>query len=166
MTLAVFLGDDGLAVVLYATAPTGFFPQQDTGFIQGVVLDLPGRLLRQDGTARSQQVGDVIAQDPDVAGVGILPRPASPNQANLNISLKPRDRAAAQQRRPDHQRACGPSSRKWSACRRVLQAAQDINVGGRAGQAQYQYTLSRLRPRRAEHLGAEAAGRRCRRCRS
>ena len=26
------------AVFLYATVPTGFFPQQDTGFIQGVVL--------------------------------------------------------------------------------------------------------------------------------
>src|SRR5262249_41859467 len=38
VTLAVFIATAAAAVVLYATVPTGFFPQQDTGFIQGVMI--------------------------------------------------------------------------------------------------------------------------------
>ena len=37
MTLLVFIGTAALSALLYATAHTGFFPQQDTGFIQAVV---------------------------------------------------------------------------------------------------------------------------------
>ena len=35
-----------------------------------------------------------------------------------------------------------PKLDSWSGRKTFLQAPQDINVGGRAGQAQYQYTLS------------------------
>ena len=38
ITLAVFLVTAAAAVVLYATVPTGFFPQQDTGFLTGVFV--------------------------------------------------------------------------------------------------------------------------------
>ncbi|MEI9891194.1 MAG: hypothetical protein WDN45_12070 [Caulobacteraceae bacterium] len=38
LTLTVFIGTAVLSAVLYATASTGFFPQQDTGFIQGSVI--------------------------------------------------------------------------------------------------------------------------------
>ena len=38
LTLMVFLVTVAAAVILYATASTGFFPQQDTGFLSGVVI--------------------------------------------------------------------------------------------------------------------------------
>ena len=38
LTLIVFLATMAAAVWLYATVPTGFFPQQDTGFLSGVMI--------------------------------------------------------------------------------------------------------------------------------
>jgi HAE1 family hydrophobic/amphiphilic exporter-1 len=65
----------------------------------------------------------------------------STNQANLSVSLKPKDtgrKATADQvitrLRPKLAELVGVQT--------FLQAAQDINVGGRVGQAQYQYTLA------------------------
>ena len=69
LTLAVFLLTMAVAVVLYATAKTGFFPQQDTGFLSGVMVtsqDASFEKLSQ----KIQVVSKVIAADPAVAGMG------------------------------------------------------------------------------------------------
>jgi HAE1 family hydrophobic/amphiphilic exporter-1 len=140
ITFAVFLATMAFAVFLYATVPTGFFPQQDTGFIQGVVL------TSQDASfdkmsSKIEQVAKVICANPNVAGVGFFLGGGGANQANLNISLKPRDEGRTRNAtqiindlRPQLGRLVGVRS--------LLQAAQDIRVGARAGQAQYQYTIS------------------------
>ena len=60
LTLVVFLATAGLAVVLYVVTPTGFFPQQDTGFIRGVMRHLAGRLLRPRCEQKIEQVGNVL----------------------------------------------------------------------------------------------------------
>ena len=140
LTLAVFLGTMALAVILYATVPTGFFPQQDTGFIQGVILTSQDASFAKMST-KIQAVADVIRKDPDVAGVAFFLGNGGSNQANVNISLKPRDSGRTRnatlilnQLRPKLMQVVG--------VRAGLQAAQDIRVGARAGQAQYQYTLS------------------------
>ena len=139
ITLGVFLATMALAVFLYATVPTGFFPQQDTGFIQGLLLTSQDASFAKTA-AKVQQVGDVIRQDPAVAGAGFFIGGAA-NQAFINIALKPKDegrQATADQvitrLRPKLGRLVG--------VRALLQASQDIRVGGRSGQAQYQYTLS------------------------
>jgi HAE1 family hydrophobic/amphiphilic exporter-1 len=140
ITLAVFLATAALAVVLYATVPTGFFPQQDTGFINGVMI------TSQDASfAKTSQkalvVADVLRADPAVAGIGMFVGGGGANQANIFISLAPKDEgrtASADQvinrLRPQLSRLIGVQT--------FLQASQDINVGGRAGRAQYQYTLA------------------------
>src|SRR6185312_14185129 len=140
VTLAVFLATMGFAAFLYMTVPTGFFPQQDTGFIQGIVL------TSQDASfdkisGKIAQAADIITKDPDVQGVGFFLGSSNSSQANLNISLKPRDQGRRRnateiinELRPKLGRLVGE--------RVLLQAAQDIRTGGRAGQAQYQYTLS------------------------
>jgi HAE1 family hydrophobic/amphiphilic exporter-1 len=139
VTLIVFLGTLGLAGYFYATAKTGFFPQQDTGFLTGVML------TSQDASfAKSKQkvqaVARVISQDPGVADFAMFIGTANANQANLFIALKPKDsgrKASAAQiitrLRPKLANVVGANT--------FLQAAQDINIGGRPGQAQYQYTL-------------------------
>ena len=38
ITLLVFIATVAAAVILYATSSTGFFPQQDTGFLSGVMI--------------------------------------------------------------------------------------------------------------------------------
>ncbi len=140
VTLAVFLAVAALAVILYATVPTGFFPQQDTGFINGILVTSQDASFAKT-SEKGQAVADVLKQDPDIAGVGMFVGGSSTNQGNLFISLSPKDsgrKATADQiiarLRPKLARLVGVQT--------FLQASQDINVGGRAGRAQYQYTLS------------------------
>jgi HAE1 family hydrophobic/amphiphilic exporter-1 len=140
IALGVFLATMVAAGYLYATVSTGFFPQQDTGFLSGVIL------TQQDSsfanTSRKiEAVAKVLQQDTAVDAFGMFVGASSTNQANISIALKPKDsgrKASASQvierLRPKLAQVVGAQT--------FLQATQDINVGGRAGQAQYQYTLS------------------------
>ena len=140
LTLVVFLGTMALAAFLYATVPTGFFPQQDTGFIQGVVLTSQDASFTKMST-KIDQVADVIRKNPGVAGVAFFLGNGGANQANINISLKPKDEGRKANATEIINRL-RPRLNQLVGVRAFLQAAQDIRVGARAGQAQYQYTLS------------------------
>ncbi|HEY3811922.1 MAG TPA: efflux RND transporter permease subunit [Caulobacteraceae bacterium] len=139
ITLIVFIVTAAAAGVLYVVVPTGFFPQQDTGFIQGVVR------TSQDASfdkmrSKIALVGKVFEQNPDIAGVGFYMGSSGTNQANLSISLTPRD--SRKESATDLINTLRPQLNRLIGVKAYLQAAQDIRVGGRAGQAQYQYTLS------------------------
>jgi HAE1 family hydrophobic/amphiphilic exporter-1 len=139
VTLAIFLATMVAAVALYATVSTGFFPQQDTGFISGVVVtsqDASFDKLKQ----KIQDVAQVLRQDTGIAGIAMFVG-SSGAQANLSIALKPKD--AGRKATVDQVIArLRPKLAALVGVQTFLQAAQDINVGGRAGRAQYQYTLS------------------------
>ncbi len=140
VTLGVFLATMALAGYFYATAKTGFFPQEDTGFLTGVIITSQDASFSKT-SQKAQEVARVIAADPDVADFGLFIGGSSSNQANISIALKPMesgrtttaDRIIARLR---------PKLANLVGVNTYLQAAQDITVGGRAGQAQYQYTLS------------------------
>jgi len=140
LTLAIFLGTVVLAVVLYATTPTGFFPQQDTGFISGVMVTSQDASFAKT-SAKVEAVAKVLREDPDIAGFGAFVGSSGANQANLTISLAPRDdgRTATADQIINRLR---PKLAQLVGVQTFLQANQDINVGGRPGRAQYQYTLS------------------------
>jgi len=140
LTLLVFILTAAAAVVLYATVPTGFFPQQDTGFLSGVILTSQDASFSK-ARDKSLQVADVLRQEPGIAGVGIFIGGSSTNQANLNISLQPKD-SGRKQSADQIINDLRPKLAKLVGVQTFLQASQDINVGGRAGRAQYQYTLS------------------------
>ena len=139
-TLMVFLATAAAAIGLYATSSTGFFPQQDTGFMSGTIVtsqDASFEKTRQ----KVQQVADIVRNDPDIVEAHFYIGQGSLNQANFNVALKPKDsgrKASADQiiarLRPKFARLVGVQA--------FLQANQDISVGGRQGRAQYQYTLS------------------------
>jgi HAE1 family hydrophobic/amphiphilic exporter-1 len=88
-----------------------------------------------------QDVAKVVSEDTAVAGVAMFIGTASTNQANLSVALKPKssgrtataDEVIARLR---------PKLAGLVGVQTFLQAAQDINVGGRTGQAQFQYTLA------------------------
>jgi hydrophobic/amphiphilic exporter-1 (mainly G- bacteria), HAE1 family len=141
LTLVVFILTAALAVVLYAVVPTGFFPQQDTGFIQGVLI------TSQDASfaklsRKVQDVSDVLAKEPGIAGWGMFAGGGGNNQANLTISLQPKDQGRKMNADQIINDLRPKLSSKVVGAQISLQAAQDINVGGRAGRAQYQYTLA------------------------
>jgi hydrophobe/amphiphile efflux-1 (HAE1) family protein len=140
ITLAVFLATMALAVYLYATTPTGFFPQQDTGFLSGVVLTSQDASIGKLGQ-KVQQVADVIRNDPNVEAMAFFAGNGGANQANITITLKPQDEGRKTSA-TDVIAELRPKLNRLVGVQTFLQANQDINVGGRAGQAQYQYTLS------------------------
>jgi hydrophobic/amphiphilic exporter-1 (mainly G- bacteria), HAE1 family len=142
LTLLVFFATMALSVYLYVTIPTGFFPTQDTGLVSGFAEAAQDTSPAQM-SALMAKLGAVVARDPDVAAVGgAMGSTGSAQTVNTGrffIALKPRDqRTATASEIIDRLR---PQLAKVEGVSLVLQASQDITVGGRIGRGQYQYTL-------------------------
>ncbi len=140
VTLAVFIVTLLIATGLYVVVPTGFFPQQDTGFVQGAFVTAQDSSFDKT-LQKSRDVASVVQQDPAIEGFGVFIGGGGVNQGNLFITLKPKDsgRTATADQVITRLR---PKLAKLVGVQTFLQAAQDINIGGRAARAQYQYTLS------------------------
>jgi hydrophobe/amphiphile efflux-1 (HAE1) family protein len=132
----------GATIYYYVTMPKGFFPQADTGYVQGISE------ARQDISfaamaERQKALAEIIGKDPDVADVafcvGVTGGSQSINNGRFWVNLKPRSErnATADQiinrLRPQLARVPGVTL--------FLQAAQDVSMGGRPARSQFQYTL-------------------------
>jgi hydrophobic/amphiphilic exporter-1 (mainly G- bacteria), HAE1 family len=138
-TLLTFLLTVALAVVLYVIEPKGFFPQQDTGIIAGIT-DAPQDVSFDEMVRLEKRLTDVITTDPAVEGWAAFVGGGRPlNNGFVIIGLKPRDErdVSADQVIDRLRKKIGtvPGGTVF------LQAAQDLNVGGRLARTQYQYTL-------------------------
>ncbi len=126
LVFAIMLGTVGLAVYLYVVVPKGFFPQQDTGRINGSARapeDMAFATMRD----KLNQYIAIIRQDPAVSVVtGFIARD---NLASVNITLKPlnvRKVGAfqiANRLRPKLARVPGATL--------FLQPVQEVQIGGR-----------------------------------
>ncbi|MBR0644603.1 efflux RND transporter permease subunit [Plastoroseomonas hellenica] len=141
VTFLVFLMTLAATGWLFVTIPKGFFPQQDIGLLIGTVQTAPETSF-EEMTRRSRAVSEVMLRDPDIEGIGVSVGATGGltlNQARMFVTLKPHDQrqASADQiitrLRPQLARLTGTVT--------LLQAAQDINIGGRPTSTQYQYTL-------------------------
>jgi len=139
LTLAVTLGTAVLSVYLYVIVPKGFFPQQDTGRVGGSVQaaqDISFAAL----SAKMQQFVDIVRKDPAVETVvGFAGGGGTSNTGRMFITLKP-----LAQRELDADRVIGRLRGKLSVvpgANLFLQSQQDLQIGGRLGNAQFQYTL-------------------------
>jgi hydrophobe/amphiphile efflux-1 (HAE1) family protein len=142
LTLCVLLATMALTGTLYVAIPKGFFPQQDNGFIFGFSeskqdISFAGMMERQ------RALMEVIRHDPDVmsfsASVGPTGGALTTNTGRVWINLKPRsERKASADQVINRLR---PQLAQVEGVTLFMQAAQDINVGGRIGRTQYQYTL-------------------------
>jgi multidrug efflux pump len=145
--VTILLMTIALNVYLYIAIPKGFFPQQDTGQLQGGIRgDASSSFQLMKG--KLQEVAAIIQADPAVNTVtgsvgagGFGPGGGGGGaSANVTIALKPlRDgRVSADlviaRLRPKLARVAGVSA--------FLQAVQDIGGGGgRSANSQYQYSL-------------------------
>ena len=125
-------------VELYRIVPKGFFPQQDTGRINGGIQadqSISFQLMRQ----KLEQFVDIIRKDPAVDTVVGFTGTGQTNGGFMFLSLKPigERKITADQ---VINRLSGELARIPGATL-FLQAVQDIRVGGRASNAQYQFTL-------------------------
>ncbi len=67
-TLVVAVATLVLTVILYVVIPKGFFPQQDTGAIQGIT-DAPQSISFEAMAERQQALAKALLQDPAVASL-------------------------------------------------------------------------------------------------
>ena len=137
-TLAVLLVTIALNVFLYVRVPKGFFPQQDTGRIVGAIQ------ADQDTSFQSMnktllQMVNIVKSDPAVDNVNGYVGGGTMNTGRMFISLKPLEEREIDadlvitRLRPKLSRIPGASL--------YMQSSQDVRVGGRSSNAQYQYTL-------------------------
>jgi len=138
-TLLVFLLTLLATVGLYMVEPKGFFPQQDTGIIAGL-SDAAQDVSFGEMMKLQHELMDVAAKDPDVASWGASVGGSRPlNNGFAVLGLKPRgERKASADQIINRLR---PQLAKVQGATLYLQAAQDVNVGGRLTRTQYQYTL-------------------------
>ena len=139
MLLVTFL-TMGATVFLYVKIPKGFFPQQDTGGLIGVIQGDQDSSF-QTMLVRLQQLVSTVMQDPAVdtsvaftGGSG-----GTGNTGRMFVILKPLG-----ERKISADQVIGQLRRKLAEVPAVtlfLQAVQDLRTGGRPTSAQYQYTL-------------------------
>jgi hydrophobe/amphiphile efflux-1 (HAE1) family protein len=138
-TLMVFLATVAASVLLYIYIPKGFFPQQDTGIIVGLT-DAPQDVSFDEMVRRQNALMAVVARDPGVASYGNFLGGSRPvNNGFVILGLKPRDERSASA--DDIINRLRPQLAKVPGATLFLQAAQDLNIGGRTARTQYQYTL-------------------------
>jgi multidrug efflux pump subunit AcrB len=138
-TMAAFLLTVASTVALYIVIPKGFFPQQDTGIIAGL-SDAPQDISFDEMVRRQHALTDIVARDPDVAGYGTGLGGSRPiNNGFVFLALKPRDQRSASADQIINR--LRPQLAQVPGATLFLQAAQDLNVGGRTTRTQYQYTL-------------------------
>ena len=128
----------GLNVYLFSAAPKGFFPQQDTGQINGG-LRADQSISFQAMQGKLRQLVDIIKRDPAVATVVGFTGGGRAGGGFMFINLKPAsERSEAGQAviarlRPQLARVTGVSL--------FLNPVQDLRMGGRQSNSTYQYTL-------------------------
>jgi HAE1 family hydrophobic/amphiphilic exporter-1 len=141
ITLLVMIATVALTGVLFVEIPKGFFPQEDTGLIQGIAegAENTSPQAMQD---RMRAVLAVVMRDPAVAAANAYIGPGGPtvteNDGRVFITLKPiNQRAGVDQVMARLNKALQPVY----GITLYMQAAQDITIGARVSKTQYQYTL-------------------------
>lgn len=143
ITLGVLLATIAATVWLFVTIPKGFFPQQDNGTIFGGMQG-PQDSSFQAMQAAALEIGEVIKSDPAVASVvtfvgGSGPGTAATNSGFVYAALKP-----LEQRKISSSQVINrlrPKLARIPGAMTFLQAGQDLRLGGRQSNAQFQDTI-------------------------
>ena len=139
LMLVVTLATIAFTAYLYVVIPKGFFPQQDTGRLIGIIQGDQNTSF-QAMSRRLTEFSNIVAQDPAVNNViAFTGGGGSPNTGRMFVALKPlherklnADQIVARLR---------SQLGRISGATLFLQSVQDVRVGGRAAASQYQYTL-------------------------
>jgi multidrug efflux pump len=143
LMLIVFVATIVLTIGLYIKVPKGYFPQDDTGLIFGGT-EASTDISYESMVDLQRKATEVVLADPAVAGVGssVGPSPfsASVNRGRLFISLKPLNQRGNVSTLQVVARLRGKLN-QVPGIRTFMFPAQDLRVGGRQSDAQYQFTL-------------------------
>ena len=129
-------------LVLYAVAPKGFFPLQDTGAILGV-SEAPETVSFSAMAERQQELAHMILRDPAVESltsfIGVDGANATPNTGRIQINLKPLD--ARRISASGVIRRLQPQLDEIRGITLFMQPVQDLTVEDRVSRTQFQYAL-------------------------
>ena len=141
LVLLVFIFTIGLNVIYLFRISKGLFPQQDTGLLMGAVLGPQDASFTLMDAAEKKAI-EIVRADPAVqnvvsftgGGVG-----GASNNAFMFVVLKPLDQRKLSA--TEVLNRLRPHLGAVKEAQTFLMAAQEINLGGRQSNAQYQYTL-------------------------
>ena len=140
VTLLITIGTVCLNVYLFVVVPKGFFPQQDTGRLIGSIQadqDISFPAMRD----KMREYVDLVMTDPAVANVVAFMggNQNTTNTGRMFVVLKPlEERQLSADRVIERLRA---KVARIPGANLFLQAVQDLRIGGRGSNAQFQYTL-------------------------
>jgi multidrug efflux pump subunit AcrB len=139
LTLLITILTAALSVYLYTDVAKGFFPQQDTGRIMGSVQaaqDISFEAMKE----KMSQFVNIVMQDKAVQTiVGFAGGNTQYNTGRMFMTLKP-----LSERKESADRIIARLRKKLAVvpgATLYMQSAQDLTIGGRQSQAQFQYTL-------------------------
>jgi multidrug efflux pump len=127
-----------LNVALYVAIPKGFFPQQDVGRLVGFI-DADQGISFQAMRQKLATFVDVVRADPAVANVVAFTGGGRRNAGSMFVALKP-----LSERKESAEQVIARLRGKLAhepGAGLYLNPVQDIRIGGRQSNAQYQYTL-------------------------
>jgi multidrug efflux pump len=142
LTLWVALGTLVLTALLYVLIPKGFFPDQDTGLIQGV-SEATESISYGAMAKRQQALAAAILKDPDVVSlssfIGVDGNNVTLNSGRFLINLKPRaDRSTTV---ADVIRRLRDETADVTGITVYMQPVQDLTLDNTISRTQYQFTL-------------------------
>jgi multidrug efflux pump len=131
-----------LTVLLYAAIPKGFFPDQDTGLIQGV-SEATQSVSFAAMADRQQALAATILKDPDVSSlssyIGVDGNNVTLNSGRFLINLKPRGKRSGSV--ADVIRRLRSETSDVAGVTVYMQPVQDLTLDSTVSRTQYQFTL-------------------------
>lgn len=134
----VLIATIGLNISLYRAIPKGFFPQQDTGRINGYIrADQSSSFLAMQ--QRLQSMLAIVQADPAVLNVTGFTGNSQRNAAQMFMTLKPRnERDASADEVVKRLRA---KLSKEPGARLFMTPVQDLRIGARSSDSQFEYSI-------------------------
>ena len=136
--ILLLIGIVALNVYLFITVPKGFFPEQDTGQLNGG-LRADASISFQAMQEKLKKLVAIIRRDPAVVTVVGFTGGSRPGGGFLFATLKP-----AAERKEDSATVIGrlrPQLARVTGVSLFLNPVQDVRAGGRQSNSTYQYTL-------------------------
>ena len=142
LTLWVAVGTLVLTAALYILIPKGFFPDQDTGLIQGV-SEATEAISYSAMAERQQALAAAILKDPDVASlssfIGVDGNNVTLNSGRFLINLKPRDSRVLTA--TEIIRRLRNETADVEGITLYMQPVQDLTLDNTISRTQYNFTL-------------------------
>jgi multidrug efflux pump len=142
LTLWVATATVALTAILYVLIPKGFFPDQDTGLIQGV-SEATQSVSYAAMAERQQALAAAILKDPDVVSlssfIGVDGNNVTLNSGRFLINLKPRGQRSANV--ADAIRRLRADTADIAGVTLYMQPVQDLTLDTTISRTQYQFIL-------------------------